>query len=264
MRDAVIRHGFDGQWFLRAYDAHGHKVGSAENAEGRIFAEPQAFCAMAGIGKDQGFCRLALDSVAEHLAKPFGIVLQQPSYSRYYSELGEISSYPPGYKENASIFCHYNPWIMIAESLLGRGQRAFDYYRRICPAYLQDQQQVHRTEPYVYAQTIAGPDAACSGQAKNSWLTGSAAWNYVAMTHYMLGIRPEHEGLRISPAIARETGSYRVTRHCRGAEYRISVQCVGDGGTPEMFVSGVRLETGHVPYAAPGACVTVECFVHGC
>jgi cellobiose phosphorylase len=264
MENAVIAHGFDGRWFLRAYDAEGRKVGSAENAEGQIFAEPQGFCAMAGIGREQGYCHRALDAVAERLAKPFGIVLQQPSFSRYYLELGEISSYPPGYKENASIFCHYNPWIMIAESLVGRGERAYDYYRRICPAYLQDEQEVHRTEPYVYAQTIAGPDAACSGQAKNSWLTGSAAWNYVAMTHYMLGIRPEHEGLRIAPTIAREVGSFQVTRHCRGAEYRISVRCVGDVGRPELFVGGVRLETSHVPYATPGSCVAVECFVHGC
>jgi cellobiose phosphorylase len=264
MRDTVLRHGYDGRWFLRAYDAQGRKIGSAENAEGQIFAEPQGFCVMAGIGREQGLCQTALDSVAERLAKPFGVVLQQPSFSRYYPELGEISSYPPGYKENASIFCHYNPWIMIAEALLGRGQMAFDYYRRICPAYLQDQQQVHRTEPYVYAQTIAGPDAPSSGQAKNSWLTGSAAWNYVAMTHFMLGIRPEHDGLRISPVIARETGPFRVTRHCRGAEYRISVQCVADGGVPEVFVNGARLEASHVPYAEKGAVVTVECFVHGC
>ena len=264
MRSAVIRHGFDGRWFLRAYDADGRKVGSHENEEGQIFAEPQAFCAMAGIGKDKGFCHLALDSVAERLATPFGIVLQQPAYSRYYPELGEISSYPPGYKENASIFCHYNPWIMIAESLLGRGQQAFDYYRRICPAFLQDQQEVHRTEPYVYSQTIAGPDAVCSGQAKNSWLTGSAAWNFVAMTHYMIGMRPEHQGLRVSPVIAREIGEFQVTRCCRGAEYTFKVQCVDDGRTPEVFVNGLRLETPHIPYAEPGSRVTVECFVHGC
>ncbi len=264
MRSAVIRHGFDGRWFLRAYDAQGRKVGSSENEEGQIFAEPQAFCAMAGIGKDQGFCHAALDSLAERLATPFGIVLQQPAYSRYYPELGEISSYPPGYKENAGIFCHYNPWVMIAESLLGRGERAYDYYRRISPAFLDDRQQLHRTEPYVYAQMIAGPDSPCAGQAKNSWLTGTAAWNYVAITQHMLGVRPEHNGLRVAPTIAREIGSYRVVRHCRGAEYRIVVQCVADAQGPELIVDGTRLESDLVPYAKPGERVTVECFVHGC
>jgi cellobiose phosphorylase len=264
MRSTVIRHGFDGRWFLRAYDAYGRKIGSSENQEGKIFAEPQGFCAMAEIGKENGLCQLALDSVAEHLVKPFGIVLQQPAFSRYYPELGEISSYPPGYKENAGIFCHYNPWIMIAESLLGRGQRAYDYYRRISPAFLEDQQEVHRTEPYVYAQMIAGPDSVCSGQAKNSWLTGSAAWNYVAMTHYMLGVRPEHNGLRVAPTIACEIGSFQVTRHCRGADYKIVVTCVKDERGPEVVVDGLGLKTDLVPYAAPGSRVTVECFVHGC
>jgi cellobiose phosphorylase len=264
MRDTVLRHGFDGRWFLRAYDSQGRKVGSSQNEEGQIFAEPQAFCAMAGIGRDKGLCHLALDAVAERLATRFGIVLQQPAYSRYYPELGEISSYPPGYKENAGIFCHYNPWIMIAESLLGRGQQAYDYYRRISPAFLDDRQQNHRTEPYVYAQMIAGPDSDCAGEAKNSWLTGTAAWNYVAMTHYMLGVRPEHDGLRISPTIAREIGSFHVTRHCRGAEYSIAVHCLKDGGVPEIFADGVRLESNLVPYAERGKHVTVECHVHGC
>jgi cellobiose phosphorylase len=264
MRDTVVRHGFDGQWFLRAYDSQGRKIGSSQNVEGQIFAEPQGFCVMAGIGRDKGLCHMALDAVAERLAKPFGIVLQQPAYSRYYPELGEITSYPPGYKENAGIFCHYNPWIMIAESLLGRGQQAYDYYRRICPAFLDDEQHNHRTEPYVYAQMIAGPDSVNSGQAKNSWLTGSAAWNYVAMTQYMLGIRPEHNGLRVAPTIAREIGSFQVTRHCRGAQYTIAVHCLPNGREPEFFVNGARQATNLIPYAAPGARVAVECHVHGC
>jgi cellobiose phosphorylase len=264
MRDAVLRHGFDGRWFIRAYDSQGRKVGSSENREGQIFAEPQAFCTMAGIGNDKGLCLSALDAVAERLATPFGIVLLQPAYSRYYPELGEISSYPPGYKENAGIFCHYNPWIMIAESMLGRGQQAYDYYRRISPAFLGDQQQNHLTEPYVYAQMIAGPDSVCSGQAKNSWLTGTAAWNYVAITHYMLGVRPEHNGLRIAPAIAREIGSFQVVRHCRGAEYTIAVHCLKDGGVPQIFVDGSRLESKLVPYAERGARVAVECYTHAC
>jgi cellobiose phosphorylase len=262
MREGVIRHGYDGRWFLRAYDSQGRKVGSAENREGQIFAEPQAFCAMAGIGKEKGLCHAALDSVAERLATRFGIVLQQPAYSRYYLELGEISSYPPGYKENAGIFCHYNPWIMIAESLLGRGERAYDYYRRIAPAFLEDEQHLHRTEPYVYAQMIAGPDSECAGQAKNSWLTGTASWNYVAITHFMLGIRPEHTGLRIAPTIASEIGSFQVTRRCRGSEYKITVNCVEDERDAAVYVNNERVSSNVVPYSSPGISTTVKCLVH--
>ncbi len=251
MRRAVIRHGFDGQWYLRAYDAQGQKVGSSENDEGQIFAEPQGFCSMAGIGKDEGLCQRALDSVADRLLTRFGIVLQQPAYSRYHPELGEISSYPPGYKENAGVFCHNNPWIMIAEAKLHRGSRAYDYYRRIAPAFLDDRQEQHRAEPYVYAQMIAGPDAPHSGQAKNSWLTGTAAWNYVAITQFMLGIRPEHTGLRIEPVITAEIGPFEVIRRCRGSEYRIMVSCVTSDADAGLFVDGKRLDSNIVCYSPP-------------
>lgn len=259
MRTAVVRHGFDGEWFLRAYDAQGRKVGSRENAEGQIFAEPQGFCAMAGIGKDQGWCQKALESVATRLATKWGIVLQQPAFSRYYPELGEISSYPPGYKENAGVFSHFNPWIMIAEALVGRGDRAYDYYKRLAPAFKDDHQELHRAEPYVYAQMIAGPDATNAGQAKNSWLTGSAGWNYVAITQYMLGIRPEHDGLRIAPTIAKEVGPFHITRQLRGATYRIAVNCLSDDSRPGIYVNGTRIQGSLVPYAAPGTTVDVEC-----
>ena len=167
--------GWDGAWFRRAYDAFGQPVGSAECEEGQIFVEPQGMCVMAGMGLDDGRAARALNSVAERLATPHGIVLQQPAYSRYYLHLGEISSYPPGYKENASVFCHTNPWIMIAEAMLGRGDRAHDYYLRINPSNREAISDLHRCEPYVYAQMIAGRDAATYGEAKNSWLTGTAA-----------------------------------------------------------------------------------------
>jgi cellobiose phosphorylase len=264
MRRAVIRHGFDGRWYLRAYDARGQKIGSSENAEGQIFAEPQGFCAMAGIGKEEGLCHLALNSVAERLLTRFGFVLQQPAYSKYYPELGEISSYPPGYKENAGVFCHNNPWIMIAEAKLKRGEQAYNYYRRFAPAFLEDCQEVHRTEPYVYAQMIAGPDAARSGQAKNSWLTGTAAWNFAAITQFMLGIRPEHIGLRISPVIAREIGPFQITRRCRGATYRIAVRCVSDDLETGLYMNGKRMESEILCYADAGSSTTIECRVHGC
>ena len=201
MIEAVREHGWDGEWFLRAYDREGNPVGSHGNEEGRIWIEPQGMCPMAGIGLDDGRAARALDSVEEHLGTPHGLVLLAPAYSRYRVELGEISSYPPGYKENGGVFSHTNPWIAIAETMLGNGDRALDRYLRINPSAREELSDLHRCEPYVYAQMIAGKEAAVPGEAKNSWLTGSAAWNYVAITQWILGIRPEHEGLRIDPCL---------------------------------------------------------------
>lgn len=226
-RDDVVRavetHGWDGNWFLRAYDYHGEVIGSQANEEGKIFVEPQGMAIMAGIGLQDGKAHRALDSVAEHLATPHGIVLVQPAYSRYYPELGEIGSYPPGYKENAGIFCHTNPWMMIAETIAGSPDRAFDYYLRINPSARAHLSAVHRCEPYVYAQMIAGPDAATEGEAKNSWLTGAAAWNFVAITQWILGIRPEHGGLRIDPRLPTSWEGFTAVRRFRGATYDIEV-----------------------------------------
>ncbi len=223
-RRVVLEHGWDGEWFLRAYDDAGRKVGSAECDEGQIFIEPQGFCVMAGIGVEDGRAERALDSVREHLETEYGIELHAPPYSGYHPELGEISSYPPGYKENAAVFCHNNPWVVIAETVLGRGDRAFDLYRRFAPAYLEDASEVHRTEPYVYAQMIAGRAAPRHGEAKNSWLTGTAAWCHVAVTQWILGVRPDYDGLRIDPCIPRAWDGFTVTREFRGATYRIVVE----------------------------------------
>lgn len=224
MIETVLEHGWDGEWFLRAYDAFGEKVGSKECEEGQIFIEPQGFCVMAGIGLETGHAQKALDSVAEKLETKYGIVLQTPAYSRYYLNLGEISSYPPGYKENAGIFCHNNPWVMIAETKLGRGGRAFELYRKIAPAYVEERSEIHRLEPYVYAQMIAGRDAVNHGEAKNSWLTGTAAWNYVAITQAILGIQPDFYGLRIDPCIPAEWDGFKVRRTFRGTKYEIEVK----------------------------------------
>ena len=179
MEQAVLAHGWDGAWFLRAYDAFGRKIGSHECDEGQIYIEPQGFLVMAGVGVKQGYAQRALDSVRERLLSEHGVAILTPPYTRYHVELGEISSYPPGYKENGGIFCHNNPWITLAETVLGHGDRAYDIYRRTCPAYITDQ-QLHHTEPYVYSQMVAGPYAPRSGQAKNSWLTGTAAWSFYA------------------------------------------------------------------------------------
>ena len=261
MEQAICDHGWDGKWFLRAYDHFGHKVGSAECDEGRIFIESQGYAVLAGIGLADGMAAAALDSVHELLATEHGIVLQQPAYSRYYLHLGEISSYPPGYKENAGIFCHNNPWIMIAEARLGHGDRAHEYYRRINPSAREEISQLHRLEPYVYAQMIAGRDAPSHGEAKNSWLTGTAAWNYYAITQWILGIRPAYDGLEIAPVIPAHWPGFRATRKFRGTTYHIAVRRIGPGNHVSLVVDGASVE-GNLLRAAKGAAeVSVEASV---
>ncbi len=255
---AVREYGWDGAWFLRAYDALGDKVGSHECAEGQIYVEPQGICILAGIGVEDGLAERALESVAERLATPHGILLHQPAYTRYYLNLGEISSYPPGYKENASVFCHTNPWIMIAEAIVGHGDRAFDYYSRICPSAREAISDVHRSEPYVYAQTIAGRDAPTQGEAKNSWLTGTAAWNYVAITEWILGIRATHEGLCVMPVIPEAWSGFSATRAFRGTSYHITVTRKGPGNAVALTVNGQPVAGTVVPLAAGPDPVTVE------
>jgi cellobiose phosphorylase len=261
MGRTVLDHAWDGAWFLRAYDFFGNKVGSRECAEGQIFVESQAWCVMGGIGLRTGEARKALDAVKERLDTRYGIMMQQPAYRSYHLELGEISSYPPGYKENAGIFSHNNPWIMIAETMVGRPERAFEYYRKIAPAYLEDISEIHRTEPYVYSQMVAGKDAVRHGEAKNAWLTGTAAWNFVAVSQYLLGIRPEHEGLRVSPCLPAEVPEFTVTRRCRGATYLVHVRNSGRGGRARLTVDGRPQDGEIVPWARPGAVVKVDCVV---
>jgi cellobiose phosphorylase len=259
--DAAVRaHGWDGAWFRRAYDYFGNPVGSAGNEEGKIFIEPQGMCVLAGIGLDDGRAELALESVATHLATPHGMVLLQPPYTRYHVELGEISTYPPGYKENAGVFCHTNPWIMIAETLVGNGDRALDYYLRINPSAREALSDQHRCEPYVYAQMIAGKDAPTHGEAKNSWLTGSAAWNLVAATQWILGIRPDHDGLRVDPCLPADWDGFSATRRFRGATYHITVANGrgAAGRVSHLVVDGQRIDGNLIPLAPEGATVAVE------
>lgn len=264
MRQAVLEHGWDGRWFLRAYDYYGHKVGTDEDSEGKIWIEPQGFAVMAGIGTDRSdggpsVAETALDSVHELLATPHGMVLQYPAYTTYRIELGEVSSYPPGYKENGGIFCHNNPWVIIGETLLGRGARAFDYYRRIAPAYREEISDVHRQEPYVYAQMIAGKEAVRHGEAKNSWLTGTAAWNFVAVSQHLLGVRPDWDGLVVDPQLGPDVPEFTVRRVARGATYEITVRNSGvDGARARLTVDGAPVSGRTVPYAPAGAVVHVE------
>ncbi|WP_322509108.1 GH36-type glycosyl hydrolase domain-containing protein [Anaerolinea sp.] len=254
MRKLIYQYGWDGEWFLRAYDDFGNKVGSQECEEGKIFIEPQGFCVLAGVGLENGYAQRALDSVARWLATPHGIVLQQPAYSRYYLHLGEISSYPPGYKENAGIFCHNNPWVMIAETRVGNGARAMEYYLRINPSNREAISEVHRCEPYVYAQMIAGKDAPTHGEAKNSWLTGTAAWNYVAITQWILGVRPELDGLRVDPCIPPEWEGFTFRRRFRGAEYLIEVRNPRhvSKGVTAVWVDGKAWQGNLLPILTPG------------
>lgn len=250
MIKAVTESGWDGEWFLRAYDAAGEKVGSHECKEGQIFIEPQGFCVMAGIGTDNGLAVRALRSVEEKLDTKYGIVLLQPAYTSYHPELGEITSYPEGYKENAGIFCHNNPWISIAETVVGHGNRAFDVYKKICPAYLQDVSDLHKTESYVYSQMIAGIDAAHFGEAKNSWLTGTAAWTFTNISQYILGIRPEFDGLCIDPCIPDYMKEFSVKRTFRGAEYNIHIDNSSGSqkGLKSLIVNGKSVEGNIIPY----------------
>ncbi|KGM13557.1 GH36-type glycosyl hydrolase domain-containing protein [Cellulomonas bogoriensis] len=265
MREAVLTHGWDGQWFLRAYDYDGNKIGTHEDTEGKIWIEPQGVAVMAGIGvrtgpdgQVSGPAVQALDAVGEMLATDHGMVLQYPAYRTYRVSMGEVSTYPPGYKENGGIFCHNNPWVIIGETVLGRGERAFDYYRRITPAYREDISDVHRLEPYVYAQMIAGKEAPRHGEAKNSWLTGTAAWNFVAVSQHLLGVRPGYEGLVVDPQIGPDVPSFTVRRVVRGATYEITVENSGaPGSRARLTVDGVDVDGNEVPYAPAGATVQV-------
>ena len=260
MAEAVRKHGWDGEWFIRAYDYYGRKIGSKENEEGKIFIESNGWCTMAGIGKEEGLCKKALDSVKERLDCEHGIVLNNPAFTKYYIEYGEISSYPAGYKENAGVFCHNNPWVVIGETVIGRGDEAWEYYRKICPSYLEDISDLHKTEPYVYSQMIAGKDAFRPGEAKNSWLTGTASWNFYTISQFILGVQPGYNGLVINPCIPKSWKEFTLQRKFRGAEYTITVKnpkgvC---HGVQILTLDGKKVEGNAIPLQAKGTKHQVE------
>ena len=261
MYDAILKDGWDGEWFVRAYDAYSHKVGSKECEEGQIYIEPQGFCVLAGVGVEEGHAKKALDSVKEKLDTKYGIMILQPAYTKYHLELGEVSSYPPGYKENAGIFCHNNPWVSIAETVIGRGDRAFEIYKKTCPAYVEEISEIHRTEPYVYSQMIAGADAKFHGEAKNSWLTGTAAWTFVNISQYILGVYPTHNGLSVDPCIPTGFGDFTLTRRYRDAMYNIKVTNPNnvEKGVKKLIVDGEELTgTTVIPYKKGKTAYEVE------
>jgi len=248
MVEAVKKHGWDGEWYLRAYDFYGKKVGSKENNEAKIFIESQGWCSMAKIGLEEGMVQKSLDSVKKYLDCEHGIVLNNPAFTEYVVEYGEISTYPAGYKENAGIFCHNNPWVIIGETILGRGEAAWEYFRKICPAYTEEISELHKVEPYVYAQMIAGKDAFKPGEAKNSWLTGTAAWNYYAITQFILGIKPAYNGLEVNPCIPAGWKGFSVKRKFRGATYNIEVKNSGvNKGVKAITVDGKAVEGCIIP-----------------
>lgn len=260
MVEAVKKHGWDGEWFLRAYDFFGNKIGSDENEEGKIFIESNGWCTMAGIGLEEGMVEKALDSVKERLDCEHGIVLNNPAFTKYYIEYGEISSYPAGYKENAGVFCHNNPWIMIGETVLGRGDSAWEYFRKICPSYLEEISDLHKTEPYVYAQMIAGKDAFKPGEAKNSWLTGTASWNFYTITQYILGIRTSYDGLIVDPCIPSDWSGFKVCRKFRGATYDIEVNNQNGvmKGIKSMKIDGEVVTGNTIPIMPAGRVYHIE------
>ena len=260
MKNLICEYGYDGEWFLRAYDDFGRKVGSKECEEGKIFIEPQGFAVMSEIGKDKGYDLKTLESIDKYLNCKHGLVLNNPAFTKYYIEYGEISTYPAGYKENAGIFCHNNAWIICAEAYVGHGDKAFEYYSKIAPAYLEDISDLHRTEPYVYAQMIAGKDAGRFGEAKNSWLTGTAAWNFVAVSQYMLGIIPDYDGLKIDPSIPSAWDGFKATRQFRNATYTITVTNPShvSKGVKSVTVDGNAIEGNVLPVFSDGKEHTVE------
>ena len=266
MEETVMDAGWDGDWFLRAYDAMSNPVGSKVCEEGQIFIEPQGMCVMAGIGTDitedgsPSAAARALRSVEERLDTRYGIILQTPAYTTYHVELGEISSYPPGYKENAGIFCHNNPWISCAEAVLGHGSRAFEVFKKTCPAYLEDQSEIRRTEPYVYCQMMAGRDAPTHGEGKNSWLTGTAAWTFTCISQYILGIQPTLLGLRINPCIPSDWSGYTCRRTYRGVSYDITIDNSAhvESGVASVTVDGQPVTGTLIPFDAGKKTCKVE------
>lgn len=223
MKSVVNKKAWDGEWYVRAYTDDSKPVGSNVCEEGKIYLETQAWAVLSGTADDvRG--KKCMDSVRRHLATEHGIQVMTPPYSKFYYQYGSIGVYPPGLKENGAIFCHPNPWAMAAECMLGRGDRAYEYYRAILPAARNEIADLHKTEPYVYCQMIAGKYHQDFGEGKNSWLTGSACWNFVAVSQYILGIRPDYGGLLVDPCIPKDWKGFSVKRRFRGSDYYITVR----------------------------------------
>ena len=255
MLRTVEEQAWDGAWYTRAFDAQGNPVGSKACKEGKIFIESQAWCVMGGAGRANGRARKALEAVHKYLYTPeHGCALQYPPYSEYHLELGEVSSYPPGYKENAGVFSHNNTWIHVGWTMFGEGERALEYYLSICPSAKRDHDR-YRSEPYVYAQMTASQFSPTPGEGKNSWLTGTGAWSFVVASQSILGVKPDFGGLRIDPCVPRRWKGFSVRRRFRGVAYAIEVRNPRgrNRGVRSLVVNGRRIEGNLIPLAAPGS-----------
>ncbi|MCI6593251.1 MAG: glycosyl transferase [Spirochaetia bacterium] len=266
MKKVMMESAWDGNWFIRAYDANGEKMGSKDCEESKIFIEPQGFAIMSDIDKDA--TEKTLKAIDENLNCEFGLVLNYPAFTKYHVQYGEISTYPQGYKENGGIFTHNNAWIICAAAYAGKGDQAFKYYSEIAPSYTEETSDIHKTEPYVYGQMIGGKEAGSDignggknyGQGKNSWLTGTAAWNMVAISQYILGIKPDFDGLMINPSIPSSWDGFKATRLFRGAKYNITIKNPNHvcKGVKSLVVDGKAIDGCVVPFVEGKKEVNVE------
>jgi len=261
LEQACGAHTWDGEWFLRGYVDSGKKIGSRESVGSTIFLNAQSWAVLSHAGTREQLVS-AMDALHERLATEHGAVLNAPCYLEHDAEIGAITTFPGGLKENAAIFCHANTWPIVAEAMLGRGDRAYELYRSFLPAAKNDSADVYSMEPYVYAQFITGIDhAAHFGRARNSWLTGTATWAFVALSQYILGIRADYGGLVIAPCIPSSWPGYSASRNYRGARYDIQVR--GSGAIVAARVDGRAVPVSEggqllVPLAPPGAVAQVE------
>jgi cellobiose phosphorylase len=264
MRQRVNAVAWDGSWYLRYFDADGGPLGSQGNQHGQIYVNAQSWTVISGFATPER-ARLALEVVYRRLNTPSGIKLSAPGFNGYDPARGGVTTYPPGAKENGGIFLHANPWAIIAETLMGNGERAFQYYTQINPAAKNERIEVYQCEPYVYAQNILGDEHPQFGLARNSWLTGTASWAYQAATQYILGIRPEYDGLRIDPCLPPAWDGFRAVRRFRGAVYHIRVHNPGHvcRGVKELSVDGLRVEGSLAPLFPEGREHTVEAWLEG-
>jgi len=259
MKDRVEAAAWDGDWYIRYFDAEGNPLGSSKNTYGRIFLNGQSWPVISGFASPER-ARLAMETVHSMLNTRYGIKLSAPGFDGYDPKYGGVTTYPPGAKENGGIFVHPNPWAVIAETMLGNGNRAYEYYAQINPASRNDQIEIYQCEPYVYSQNILGDEHAQFGLARNSWLTGTASWCYHAATQWILGIRPEYSGLRIDPCIPSAWKGFSVVRKIRQMKLHIDVYNPNGAckGVTRMLVDGNDSPGNRIPYDLPDGDHTVE------
>jgi cellobiose phosphorylase len=264
MQKTINRVAWDGNWYIRAFDTKARPVGSSRCPEGKIYLNAQSWAVLADIAPEARLSR-CMDMVKKYLDTKYGIMLLAPPYKTFDPKIGAIGTFAAGLKENGGIFCHANPWAMIAEAMLGRSDRVFDYYKKIAPTTYDKMPEIHMTEPYVYSQFIAGKDSAEFGRARNSWLTGSATWDFIAATWYILGIRPEYQGLRIAPCIPKDWGSFSVKRLFRGATYDIKVSNPAgvSKGVDSIYINGKKIQGDILPQAKSGTTQRIEVIMGG-